>query len=49
MAEQNFSLLNNPLGNTFNTSQFQANKTLGCSFDLANIKQPTQEQLAEIK
>jgi hypothetical protein len=38
MAEQNFSSLNNALGNTFNTSQFQANKTLECSFNLANIK-----------
>jgi hypothetical protein len=38
MAEQNFSSLNNALGNTFNTAQFQTNKTLECSFDLANIK-----------
>lgn len=49
MAEQNFSLLNNPLGNTFNTAQFQTNKTLKCSFDLANIKPLTEQQLAEIK
>jgi hypothetical protein len=40
MAEQNFSLLNNALGNTFITAQFQTNKTLECAFDLANIKPP---------
>ena len=41
MSEQNFSLLNNALGNTFITAQFQTNKTLECAFDLANIK-PTE-------
>jgi len=41
MAEQNFSLLNNHFGNTFNTLQFQASQTLGCSFSLANVKLPT--------
>ena len=40
MSEQNFSSLNNALGNTFNTAQFQTSKTLECSFDLANIKPP---------
>lgn len=47
MSEQNFSLLNNALGNTFNTAQFQTNKTLECSFDLANIKPPATPLPAE--
>jgi hypothetical protein len=45
MTEQNFSSLNTVFGNTFNTSQFQANKTLECSFDLANIKKELNAKL----
>lgn len=49
MAEQNFSLLNNTLGNTFNTSQFKTNKTLECSFNLANIKKELKAEVDSLK